>query len=259
MTCQPLWPIPTFKTDFHASVPRLLWQSCQTHTHTHTDLCTRFVAHSDILLIALVSPSVLQMSVVWTDRKKCCFFINFNILPESNICDITTLTQIGAFPQCVQCQHMHTHTHLLRCVSTVARWMSGTHTHTSSDVEENSKSDLTDRPALLEEELLVGIISLGKFSYLSIVFISYCCSHSCVWFMLCLKNTPAIDHPKIKILSSFTHHHAMTSFRLHFLHASCSSEEHEPRFLEKLSHLCRSTVQVVLGESRPKCNCCEYF
>ncbi len=139
MTSQPLWPIPTFKTDFHASVPRLLWQSCQTHTHTHThtDLCTRFVAHSNILLIALVSPSVLQMSVVWTDRKKCCFFINFNILPESNICDITTLTQIGAFPQCVQCQHMHTHTHT--CSGASARWPGGclahTHTHTHTPAQ----------------------------------------------------------------------------------------------------------------------------
>lgn len=54
----------------------------------------------------------------------------------------------------------HAHTHTLAQVrqhgGQVDVWH--THTHTSSDVEENSKSDLTDRPALLEEELLVGII-----------------------------------------------------------------------------------------------------
>lgn len=92
-------------TDFVAGVPRLLCKPCQTHTHSAFD--TRFVAFSDISLILRVPRLCCRCPSCGRTEKKCCFFINFNILPESNICDITTLTPIGAFPQCVPCQHSH--------------------------------------------------------------------------------------------------------------------------------------------------------
>lgn len=99
---------------------------------THAALCTGLQVYCPLWYLVNITCFPVCAADVRCGRteKKGCFFINFNILPESNICDITTLTRIGAFPQCVPCQQSHTHTQTLRCVSLAARWMSGTHTHT---------------------------------------------------------------------------------------------------------------------------------
>lgn len=141
-------PSPHLK-DFYACVPRLLWQSCQTHTHTHTPVFAPVCCPLWYLVNIMHFP-VCAADVCGVDRQKNVVSVLISIFCQSQTSVISPHWLRLVLSDSVCCANTCTHTHarMLRCVSAVARWMSGT--HTGSDVEENSKSDLTDTPALLE-------------------------------------------------------------------------------------------------------------